>query len=351
MKIIHKILFTLLTVILLSSCETTYRFVIDTPKKVILEDEINVSIKEENGQPFKKVLFFVNGKEVASKNGTFTLDTNDHGVGKQIISAMVYFGEGKSKRINHSVEIFSNIEPTVYTGKIINFYPHDPKAFTQGLEYHNGFLYESTGKKGQSTISKINLKTGEVLKRVQLEDTYFGEGMTILNDKIYALTWQAKKGFIYDLETFNQEKEFAYGRSKEGWGLTNNGSELIKSDGSHKIWFLDAKTQKEKRFIQAYYDKGKIDKLNELEMVNGKLYANRWITEKPIRSLIVIINPNNGVVEGLINLQSLREEILKSQKIGNDAVLNGIAFDTDTNRLFVTGKNWGKIFEIELIKQ
>ena len=137
-------------------------------------------------------------------------------------------------------------------------------------------------KKGQSTISKINLKTAKVLKRVQLEDTYFGEGMTILNDKIYALTWQAKKGFIYDLETFNQEKEFAYGRSKEGWGLTNNGSELIKSDGSHKIWFLDAETQKEKRFMQAYYHKGKIDKLNELEMVNRKLYATDGLQKSPL---------------------------------------------------------------------
>ena len=351
MKTISKISFFLLTIILLSSCETSYRFAIETPKSATLGDKINISVKEENGNTFEKTLIFVNGKEVDTENGAFTLDTKDYGVGKKSISAMVYYGEGKSKRVNNSIEIFPKTAPVLFTGTIVKTYPHDPNAFTQGLQYKDGFIYESTGKEGKSTISKLNLATGEVLKRTKLEDEYFGEGITILNDKLYSLTWRKNKGFVYDLETFEREKEFPYNRSRQGWGLTNNGSELIKSDGSHKIWFLDAETQKEIRSIEAYYNKGKIDKLNELEYINGKIYANRWITDKPIKSIIVIIDPNTGVVEGIINLHSVRQEVMKSQKLTNDDVLNGIAYDAENDRLFVTGKNWNKLFEVKLEEQ
>lgn len=351
MKTISQLSLFLLTIILLSSCEKSYRFQIDSPKKATFETEVTISIKEENNNEYEKVLFFVNGKEVAAENGSFTLNTKDYGVGKKSISAMVYYGEGKSKRVNNSIEIFPKTEPALYTGKIINTYPHDSKAFTQGLQYVDGYIYESTGKTGKSTISKLNLKTGEVLKQTKLEDEFFGEGITILNDKLYSLTWKANKGFVYNPETLEREREFSYGRSREGWGLTNNGKELIKSDGSHKIWFLDPETQKEVRSIEAYYPKGKINKLNELEYINGKIYANRWITDKPIKSIIVIINPENGIVEGIINLHSVREEVMKSQKLTTDDVLNGIAYDAENNRLFVTGKNWNKLFEVELIKQ
>lgn len=351
MKTISKLSLFLLTAILLSSCEKSYRFQIDAPKKATLETEVSISIKEENNNSYENVIFFVNGKEVASQNGSFVLDTKDYRVGKQSISAMVYYGEGKSKRVNNTIEIFPNTEPVIYTGTIVKTYPHDSKAFTQGLQFKDGFIYESTGKKGKSTISKLNLKTGEVIQQTKLEDEYFGEGITILNDKLYSLTWTANKGFVYNLETLKREGEFQYNRSRQGWGLTNNGKELIKSDGSHKIWFLDLETQKETRSIEAYYNKGKIDKLNELEFINGKIYANRWITDKPIKSIIVIINPDNGVVEGIVNLNSVREEVMKTQKLTTDDVLNGIAYDTENDRLFVTGKNWSKLFEVELVQQ
>lgn len=351
MKTLSRISLFLLTVVLLSSCEKSYRFQIDSPKTASYETDVTFSIKEENNNEYEKVLFFVNGKEVTSQNGSVTLNTKDYGVGKQSISAMVYYGEGKSKRVNNTIEIFPNTEPTLYVGKIVNTFPHDPQAFTQGLQYKDGYIYESTGKEGKSTISKLNLKTGEVIQRVKLEDEYFGEGITILNDKLYSLTWRKNKGFVYDLATLKREKEFQYNRSRQGWGLTNNGKELIKSDGSHKIWFLDPENQQEIRSIEAYYNKGKIDKLNELEYINGKIYANRWITDKPIKSIIVIINPDNGVVQGIVNLRSVRDEVMKTQELTTDDVLNGIAYDTENNRLFVTGKNWNKLFEVELIKQ
>jgi glutaminyl-peptide cyclotransferase len=171
--------------------------------------------------------------------------------------------------------------------------------------------------------------------------------MTIVNDKIFWLTWENKKGFVYDLKTFEQKKEFAYVKSKEGWGLTQNETELIKSDGTNKIWFLDKDTQKEKRSIQVYTNNRAVDKLNELELINGKLYANKWQ-----QNTIIIINPNTGIVEGLADLRGLKKEMEKTQKlIPQDEVLNGIAFDAQNNRLFVTGKNWGKLFEIKLIKK
>ena len=184
-------------------------------------------------------------------------------------------------------------------------------------------------------------------KKIELEKKYFGEGMTIVNNKIYFLTWKSNKGFVYNLNTFELESEFSYNRSKEGWGLTHSETELIKSDGTSKIWFLDPSSQKEKRYIQAYTNKQSISQLNELEFIDGKIYANYW--QKP---LIAIINPNNGIVEGIANLSDLVKEIEKTQTLIKDNdVLNGIAYDKETNRLFVTGKNWQKLYEIELIKK
>jgi glutamine cyclotransferase len=351
MKRIQQFSLFLLITIVLTSCETSHIFSIKVPEKAVLNDKIAVSILEENGNTFEKALFFVNGKEVTSQNGSFTLDTQSYGVGKHAISAMVYYGEGKSKRVNNTIEVFSNAPYKRYSYKLINTYPHDSKAYTQGLIFKDGFLYESTGRKGQSSIRKVELKTGKVLQKIDIDEQYFGEGMTIFNDQLYFLTWQANKGFIYDPETFEQKGEFSYGKSKQGWGLTHNGTELIKSDGTTRIWFLDPKTLKEKRSIQAYYDKGKVSKINELEYINGKIYANWWRTDKPVRSVIVVINPESGVVEAVIDLGELRDTILKTQQLKDDDVLNGIAYDAENDRLFVTGKNWSKLFEIEIVKQ
>ena len=316
-------------------------------EKEILNDKVEISLNEENNFPIEEVTFFVNGNEILSEKKSFILDTKEYGTGKLIISAMVAYGDQKSKRVNNSVEVFSNTPFISYGYKIINTYPHDGNAYTQGLEYHKGFLYETTGQNGQSSLRKVDLKTGKVLKKIELEKKYFGEGMTIVNNKIYFLTWKANKGFVYNLNTFELESEFSYNRSKEGWGLTHSETELIKSDGTSKIWFLDPSSQKEKRYIQTYTNKQSISQLNELEFIDGKIYANYW--QKP---LIAIINPNNGIVEGIANLSGLVKEIEKTQTLIKDNdVLNGIAYDKETNRLFVTGKNWKKLYEIELIKK
>lgn len=337
----------LASLLILNSCETQYKLSIEVPNKSKLNDKVTVSLVVENNQPLDQVLFFVNGKEMSSKDHSFILDTKEFGTGKHLISAMVTYGDQKSRRVNNFIEVFSDTPFESYEVKIIKSYPHDKSAYTQGLEYHNGFLYETTGQNGKSSLRKVEIKTGKVLQKIDLDKRYFGEGMTVVNNQIFFLTWKSNKGFVYNLETFDLENDFSYNKSKEGWGLTHSDTELIKSDGSSKIWFLDPSTQQEKRYIQAYTHKQKISQLNELEFINNKIYANYW--RKP---LIAIINPNNGVVEGIVNLTSLVNEMEKTQKLVKDNdVLNGIAFDSKNNRLFVTGKNWEKLFQIELIKK
>ncbi|MBL4642201.1 MAG: glutaminyl-peptide cyclotransferase [Flavobacteriaceae bacterium] len=348
---LQKYIVALITgLLVLSSCNDPYKFKLTTSKKLVFNDEATATLTEKNNKLIDSIYFFVNGKRVASEGNSITFSTTNLGVGKYSVSALVFYPE-KTKKVNNSIEILSNIAPANYNYKLINTYPHDKNAYTQGLEYHNGFLYETTGQYGKSVLRKVELKTGKVLQEVKLDEKYFGEGMTILNDKIHWLTWQAKKGFTYDLETFKQEGEFSYTWSQQGWGLTNNGTDLIKSDGTHKIYFLDGKTGQEKKSIQVYYNKGKVDLLNELELINGKIYANRWDTAKPIKSGIFIINPENGIIEGSLDLDNLRKIVLKDQTLSDDDVLNGIAYDADNNRIFVTGKKWGKLFEIELVKQ
>jgi len=350
MRLQKYILPFLAGIIILTACNDPYKFTLTTSKKLVYNDQATATLTEKSSKQIDSIYFFVNGKRMASEGNSITFSTTDLGVGKYTVSALVFYPE-KTKKVNNSIEILSNVAPASIGYKLINTYPHDKNAYTQGLEFHNGYLYETTGQRGKSVLRKVEIKTGKVLQEVKLDDKFFGEGMSILNDKIHWLTWQAKKGFTYDLETFKQEGDFSYTWSTEGWGLTNNGTDLIKSDGTHKIYFLDGNTQQEKKSIQAYYNKGKIDKLNELELIDGKIFANRWVTDKPIKSAIWIINPANGIVEGAIDLDNLRQLVLKDQTLSDEDVLNGIAYDTDTNRIFVTGKNWGKLFEIELVKK
>jgi glutaminyl-peptide cyclotransferase len=338
--------FLLTLLFLLISCSNDYTFSLKKPNKVFLNDTVKIQLTEKSNKPIDKIKFYLNGKEIMSDGDTALIKTDSLGVGKHAIVALAFF-DGKTKKENGFIEVFANSKPIIYTYKIINSYPHDSNAYTQGLEYHNGFLYETTGQRGQSTLRKVAIETGKVLKKVSLNKEYFGEGMTIVDTKIIWLTWEGKKGFIYDLETFEQEAEFAYNKSSQGWGITHSETELIKSDGSNKIWFLDPITMQEKSAIQVYTNDRPVNYLNELELVNGKIYANKYQ-----KNTIAIINPKNGIVEGLGDLRGLEKEMAKTQKlIPNDEVLNGIAYDAENNRLFVTGKRWSKLFEIKLIKQ
>ena len=227
----------------------------------------------------------------------------------------------------------------VYTYKIINVYPHDRNAFTEGLVFENGNMYEGTGQLGRSSLRRVKLETGEVLQARQLSDKDFGEGITIYGDKIIQLTWQSGKGFIYDKNSFKLLNEFSY--STEGWGITTDGKRLIMSDGSSNLYFLDPETFKVTGSIKVHYNDNPVSGINELEYVNGRIYANIWYTDR-----IAIIDPGNGRVTGWIDLTGL----LASQGYNGPAdILNGIAYDAKSDRLFVTGKYWPLLFEIKVV--
>jgi glutamine cyclotransferase len=229
--------------------------------------------------------------------------------------------------------------PREYTFKVVNVFPHDPAAFTQGLVYHDGFLYEGTGLYGRSSMRKVRLETGEVVQHVDLSTEYFGEGIAIVGNKVIQLTWQSHVGFVYNLSDFKRLRQFSY--SGEGWGLSSNGNDIFMSDGSAQIRVLDAATFKEKRRFTVRDGATPIDQLNELEYVEGEIFANIWQTDRIAR-----ISPVSGKVVGWIDLTGLLSPVFRRQ---SDAVLNGIAYDAAHKRLFVTGKLWPSIFEIQLV--
>lgn len=226
----------------------------------------------------------------------------------------------------------------VYLCKIINTYPHDQNAFTQGLVLEKNHLYEGTGLYEHSSLRKIQLETGVILQIRNLSDQYFGEGITIYQDKIIQLTWKNKVGFVYDKDNFQKVQEFHY--PTEGWGLTYDGEHLILSDGTSTLHFIDPETFEEIRQIQVFSNEGPVKHLNELEYVKGEIYANVWPT-----NLIALISPATGQVTGWIDVTELQN--LESNN--PTSIPNGIAYDRENDRLFVTGKLWSKIFEIELV--
>ena len=342
----HKSFLSIFILIVLFSCKSEYKFILNSPNKIQSNEELTISISEKNDKPIDSVQFSIDTKKIISTLNTVTLKISDYTLGKHTITAIVFY-ENKTEKITQTIYFMADAAPDVYTYKIINIFPHDKTAYTQGLEFYNGYLYEGTGRKGTSSIRKVDLETGKVLQQQDIDAQYFGEGITIFNNKLYQLTWQGGIGFVYNLETFEKEKDFKYTKSREGWGLTNNGEQLIKTDGTERIWFLNPETLVEENYIEAYTNNQKVEKLNELEYINGKIYANVWQ-----KNSILIVNPTSGKIEGVANLNSLKDEILKEQNLNdNDEVLNGIAFDKENNRIFVTGKNWSKLYEIELIKK
>jgi len=235
-------------------------------------------------------------------------------------------------------------EPDVvsfYTYRVVNVYPHDRSAFTQGLVFEDGFLYEGTGLYGRSTLRKVDLESGEVLRLHELPDHFFGEGVTIFGDRIIQLTWRSNVGFVYDKSTFQLVNTFTY--PTEGWGITHDGQRLIMSDGTSTLYFWDPLTFEEIGRIEVFDESGPVNMLNELEYVNGKVYANVWLTER-----VAIISPETGQVVSWVDLQGLLTPEDLSEPVD---VLNGIAYDARNDRLFVTGKLWPKLFEIVLVPQ
>ncbi|AUP81355.1 glutaminyl-peptide cyclotransferase [Flavivirga eckloniae] len=298
---------------------------------------LSISLKNKRNHVIDSVSYTLDGKKISDN-----FQLNNSKLGKQTIEATVYFNSEK-ETVTTAITILNNEPPKVYSYKVINEYPHDITSYTQGIEFFNDTLYESTGQYKESKLRKIDYRTGNIIKNINLSDEYFGEGLTILNDKIFQLTWREDTGFVYDVNSFDKISSFKYGNSKEGWGLCNNESTIYKSDGTEKIWLLNPETLAEESFIQVFTNKGKIIGINEMEWIDGKIYANRYQKDG-----VAIINPKNGAVTGVINFSPLKKLVKQHEKLD---VLNGIAYNTKTNTIFVTGKHWDKLFEIEVVEK
>lgn len=303
-------------------------------------EKVDLTLLNSKNKTIDSVAYFIDGKRVSSVKGNekFTLDFNGKKLGYQNLKALVYF-EGDTVSTGVRIEVGSGITPKLLKYTVVNTYDHDVNAFTEGFEFFRDTLMESTGQNGKSYFAKIDYKTGKTYKKVDLEQQYFGEGITVINNKVYQLTWQNETGFVYDANTMKKLKTFKFDKKVEGWGMTNDGKNIYHSDGTEKIWTMDPETLKLVDFINVYTNDSKIQSINELEWINGKIYGNIWQ-----KDAIAIINPQTGAVEGVLDLSALKAKI----KSPTSDVLNGIAYNKKTGTIFVTGKNWDKMFEIKV---
>lgn len=302
----------------------------------------DLSIKEK----FKtdSVEVFIDGilfKTLKSAPYKFDYTFTNSKVGNRQLKAIAFHDNNKRGLTVTNITLMPSKAPINKGYKVIKTYSHDVNDYTQGLVFHNGYLYEGTGRLNKSCIKKHDLKTGDVISVLDIDKKLFGEGITIYKNKIIQLTWQSGRGFVYDIDSFSKESEFSY--STQGWGITTIGDELVMSDGTNKLYYIDPNSFAVKSQIEVYDEKGPVDQLNELEYINGMIYANVWMTDT-----IVAIEPSTGVVKQNINMSGLLTKAELKKLVDSDDVLNGIAYDKATKRFFVTGKHWPKLFQIEI---
>lgn len=331
----------LLSLLTLYQCDdakeqnSTLEFSIDTQlfkKMYHTGDTLQISIKKEASVTIDSLHYFINDKKVT--NGYIFKEDK---LGYQNIK-VVAFQKGETVEKTSRVELASNITPQLLKYTLLNTYPHDINAYTQGLEFHKDTLIESTGQYGQSSIRKTDARSGKIHQNISLEDRFFGEGITVINEQLFQLTWRELQGFVYDVNTLQKIKDFPYHKKIQGWGLCNDGQTVYFSDGTEKIYLIDPITWTEKGSINVYTNNSKIKSINELEYINGKIFANIYQ-----KSAISIIDPKTGAVEGIIDLSELKTKVAQHEKLD---VLNGIAYNPKSKTIFVTGKNWNKMFEI-----
>ena len=325
----------------------SFSIVVDKPLESLKNGEnITISLKPKGDIVLDSVVYQLDNTRIGSQPGLEALSytLNEQKLGKKQLQATLYAGD-KTAVLNETLILLSSETPVLYTYEIVNTFPHAKESYTQGLEFHKDSLYESIGEYGKSALLKTDLQSGTILKRIDLDKTYFAEGLTVLNEKLIQLTWREKMGFIYDLDSFKKTGSFQYGQSKEGWGLCNDGKNIYKSDGTEKIWILDPETYAETGYFEVVDNKKVRSKFNELEWVEGKIYANSYQFDS-----ITIINPETGAIEGVVDLRSLKKQIGSITDDANE-VLNGIAYDSKNQKLYVTGKHWDKLFEIRIFKK
>lgn len=297
------------------------------------------------------IVYFINNKRIGSvkENSVFNYALKDEKFGEKEVKALVYT-KGTPSQTSIKLNLLPEEAPVVLKYEIVNVFPHDIRAYTQGLEFYGDDLIESTGNgegigtgtRGKSSIRRVNPSTGEVLKIVELPDAIFGEGATVLNDKLYQLTYKNNEAYVYNVHTFEKEKTFPYFQNMEGWGLTNDGTNLYMTDGSMSLFKVSPENFSKIDYVTVATNQQAIPNINELEWVDGKIYANIYGM-----NAVCIINPKDGAIEGVLDLQDLRTKVTQHADLD---VLNGIAYRKSTQTFFVTGKNWDKMFEIKISK-
>jgi len=293
-------------------------------------------------QYIDSVEFFFGGSKVHVAHEEpymYEFNTGNQVVGTLPIRAVTWLADSLREYHNLQVILRSDIVPENLPYKIENVYPHDTKAYTQGLIFADGYLYEGTGQYNESSLRKVEIKTGEPVRLTMLAGEIFGEGITILNEKIYQLTYKSQVGFVYDKESFKRIQKVYY-QNKEGWGLTHDGTHLIMSDGTNRIYYMDPEYFTEIRQLEVYDNEGPVSRLNELEYIEGTIFANIYGQEE-----IVIIDPQTGKITGKLNMKGILDPADRHSRID---VFNGIAWDPDRRILYVTGKYWPSLFEISV---
>lgn len=304
-----------------------------------------VSLQVQVSGKADSVVYYADGQRLINAPGEkpVNISTDKLPLGIKSITAKIYRKGEEPEEIGTNIVLKSTLSPRKFSYKVVQELKHDTSSYTQGLEYHNGFFYESDGLRGESSIRKVDPKTGKVLQMTKVSDDKFAEGITIIEDKILMLTYQENVNLEYDLESLKLLREFPAQYQREGWGLCNDGKRIYNSDGSNMIFILNKDTYMQEGSIEVYDNSGPVSQLNELEFIDGMIYANIYNSNR-----IVIIDPANGQVTGEVDLTDLYPDSVRAMKDFDGFVLNGIAWDAAGKRLFVTGKKWDKLFEIRL---
>jgi glutamine cyclotransferase len=330
----------------------------DTTDEIKFQFQFNENLLVTSGQsvtiPFEiinavqSIDLLVNGERLKTWNNpkgmiNFKFDTKNRLLGSYSLELVAKLSDGSELRDERYMSILSDIVPAKWGLNILNNSPHLETSFTQGLAFDSGILYEGTGdpdETGATLIAEVDIESGQINRKLALAAPYFGEGITIFGEELYQLTWKNQKCLVYDKKTFASKKEFTY--TGEGWGLCNDGKNLIMSDGSQRLYFRDPKTFQLIKTIEVYSDQGPINYLNELEYIEGLVYANIWMSNS-----IAVIDPLSGKTMAIINA----DELVSLQKQGlNGNVLNGIAYNSTNKKLYLTGKYWSKLFEVQILK-
>jgi glutamine cyclotransferase len=311
-------------------------------------DAVSISVHNSSGSKPDSIVYLVDSVRIGSKKDStaFSFKTDTMALGARLITAKMY-QSGKAQDISTNIVLMAAKAPEELTYTVVKKYPHDTSSYTEGLLYQDGYLFESAGRYKVSTLRKVDLNTGKATQVAKVDGKYFGEGISIVGDKIVQLTYREKVGLVYDKNTFKLLNIFNNNVGVEGWGMCFDGKKLYMDDSTNRIFFLDKNTYRQTGFIDVYDDKGPIQQVNELEYIDGKLYANVYTTDN-----ILVIDPKTGAVLQRVNMANLWPISQRPSGFDSeDCVLNGIAWDAKGKRLFVTGKKWPYLYEVKFNKK